>query len=86
MGRLIECHSSVDNFLQAVDTTAPFNYTYTPQGTGIRKFQASAFDNDEESSTSSIVTLIVNPAAKPTARSFSFGGQFKHLKQGNKLQ
>ena len=50
-----------DNFLHAVDTTAPFNYTYTPQGTGSRKFQASAFDNDEGSSTSSIVTLTVNP-------------------------
>ena len=50
-----------DNFLHAVDTKAPFNYTYTPQGTGLRKFQASAFDNDEGSTTSSIVTLVIIP-------------------------
>ena len=50
-----------DNYLHAVDTEDPFNYTYTPQGTGLREFQAAAFDNDGGNTTSSIVTLTIIP-------------------------
>ncbi len=58
-----------DNYLHAIDKEKPFTYTYTPQGTGLRRFQAAVFDNDGGTTTSSVVTLTVNAAPVVTTLS-----------------